>query len=41
MSAVGTGPHRVRLDQLQVTHRDQWVALHSAANRRGGGESTQ
>jgi hypothetical protein len=28
-------------DGLQLTHGDQSVTLHSAAYRRGGGESTQ
>ncbi len=30
-----------RLGGLQFTHGDQSVTLHSAAYRRGGGESTQ
>ncbi len=41
MITSATVPRRVGGEGLQLPHGDQSVTLHSAANRRGGGESTQ
>ncbi len=41
MIAIGQRPRHASGDGLQLPHGGQSVTLHSAANRRGGGESTQ
>ena len=39
--AVRVGGGFAPVTGLKLTHRDQSVTLRGAANRRGGGESTQ
>ena len=41
MNVCEASPRPRHHDRLKLTHGDHSVTLHSAAYRRGGGESTQ